>query len=227
MKKILILFLIIFTISNIFAKDDKDNKKWKRHYIDFCGVTGFSIYYLEFIEYNRISDSNKYKKNLFGIGGNIGLSFAYQYAFTPYFAFGGGLSFFIPFMVNFGAYNVYEYDSSKKNYYDNLSGEIKPYFAVPVLPIPYFMNLTFDFNFMVGDLKDKKLAFLFDIGGGSFFSTRIGFYKNGFVFKIGYGLSISDRFIEFRGNALNIEEIINGSDLCHSINFHIGYKFNF
>lgn len=201
MKKylfVLILFLIIIPLNA------KDTEKLKKHFIDLTGIIGFSTYYVETVEYTR-SDETRYNRVNFNMGGLLGISSGYQYAFNKNFAFGGGISAFIPIMVNMMTVKNQEYFN---------------------IDYPYAANITLNLNFMFGDLKDKKTAFLFDIGGGTFFSTKIGFYSNGFVFKMGYGLSMSSVFASLRSNAFVISEIIKGSDLCHSITFDFGYKFN-
>lgn len=71
-------------------------------------------------------------------------------------------------------------------------------------------------QFMFGDLEKRKIAFLFDIGGGWLFSVKAGGYFKGFVLKIGYNLVYKDASILFA----NIET-------SHYVSIEIGYKHNF
>jgi len=120
------------------------------------------------------------------IGGNFGTSVGYQYRFTKYFAFGPGATLIgsVTYNPNYNPQHPTMFGSMD---FGNNGGAV--------------MGL-----FMFGDMDNKKIAFLFDIGAGWLFATKIGCYINGFVFKLGYHSTFSFYY--------------------HNIILEFGYKFN-
>jgi hypothetical protein len=121
------------------ANTEKNDQIWKRHFFDLGIIGGSSI--CSWLGYT--GNANIY----YGyFGGLIGGSIAYQYAFSPYFAFGPGMSGFgsihpgfITSTANIGK-NITSYQ-----YVNQASG--------------IFSGGALMFNFMFGDLKYKKLLF--------------------------------------------------------------------
>jgi|GEM_PF-3949382 len=123
-----------------------------------------------------------------GHGGLIGSSFGYLYGFNNYFAFGPGITFLI----------ALAYQRSLLEERLTISG-----------------STCFLLQFMFGDLRKNKIAFLLDIGGFMLFSTKIGVYIKGFFFKVGYTLFNFDVF-DFRYLTFG-----------HCVTIDFGYKINF
>ena len=123
-----------------------------------------------------------------GNGGFIGASFGYMYGFNQYFAFGPGITFFLA-IVN---------QESEAETRTGFSG------VTSIL-----------FQFIWGDLKYKKIAFLFDVGGLMLFSTKIGLYIKGFMFKVGFTL--------FNYDGFDFQYLTFG----HTLTIDLGYKINF
>ncbi|MBP7553022.1 MAG: hypothetical protein KA885_06315 [Spirochaetes bacterium] len=65
------------------------------------------------------------------------------------------------------------------------------------------------FKLMAGDLANKKVAFVFDIGGAWAFGLKAGVYYNGMTLKMGYLLTYPY------------------GPGAHTLSFDIGYSFNF
>jgi len=178
-KHLLILLLIVFSLSKIISLESNikvnDNQSWNRHFFDLSGMGGATIYY-----YPSIPQ--------YGAGGLVGLSFGYQYAFTPYFSFGPGATGFFS-IISASGINP---DTGEK-------------FEEPVIDYGFSGGcITALFSF--GDLKNKKIAFLLDIGVGWMAIAKVGLYYKGFMVKMGYALT---RF-----------------GLGHNITLDFGYKFN-
>ena len=78
-KKVFVFFITILFACLLYSQENNEsnNQIWKRHFFDLSIMGGPSIYYNPFLPF-------------FGAGGLVGISFGYQYAFTPYFAFGPG-----------------------------------------------------------------------------------------------------------------------------------------
>ncbi|MCG8570343.1 MAG: FlgO family outer membrane protein [Spirochaetes bacterium] len=116
--------------------------------------------------YTRIYQlNNTYTNEYSGIQGNggaFGGSFGYLYGFTPYFAFGSGFS---GFLILFHSSNMGDNNDIGSN-----------------------GSTLLLMQFMFGDLKHKRIAFLFDIGGLLLFGFKTGFFIKGFSCKIGYAL---------------------------------------
>lgn len=129
----------------------------KKNFFDLCFVGGPNIYTYDY------SDALKNKPNIYKNGGLIGISFGYMFAFTKFFAFGPGATGFVAM-----------------NYVPEINGG-QDYMLSPKCSGGAIMA-----QFMMGDLADKKTAFLLDLGGGWLFAGKIGIYVKGFVFKVGY-----------------------------------------
>ncbi len=147
----------------------------------------------------------------------LGLSWGYCYAFNNYFAFGPGGSFLIP-IVNQKKYLYAKttsndddksieksedfINSTKRNDYINYVD-------------PFYFTGTFNLQFMIGELSRRKIAFLFDIGGGWLFTTKLGIYIHGFVLKVGYLLH-------------GMHTVVNKSadGYQHNILLELGYTIN-
>ena len=212
-KLLLIILICIFSTLLINPQTEEEiieatsnEKYWKRHFFDLCLVGGLSFgtgsYYITSEQNSRIDSGDEALVTVIYIGGLIGASFGYQYAFTNNFAFGPGFSAFLNIMGN-GYYEDLYYDN---NHYIS-------YLTKQTGSIGVFSGGTFMFMFMFGDLKNKKIAFLFDVGGGILVSAKLGLYIKGFVFKTGYA---------FTGVGPNFNDMTFG----HHITLDFGYKFN-
>lgn len=206
---VFIMFLPLMLFSNKFYLDDGTIIEGK--IIDTSSdtttiKTDFGLlnikkgsYYNSRREYKKaLRLRNTWKRHFFDITGSIGISvsafhlillpiggsFGYQYAFNPIFAFGGGISFLLTIFPNPNA-NFISMMISQSTVMGTLL-------------------------FMVGDLGTGKVAFVFDIGVGYGFSTKIGLYIKGFLVKLGW--NISSPFCCFVGT--------------QSFTLDIGYKIN-
>jgi|GEM_PF-4241162 len=206
MNKKNILFisiLIIFSLLNYRIYPDKknnnQNETWKRHFFDLCFTGGFSFYYFKTI---IVQSGNEHNYQIKGYGCDTGLAIGYQYAFNKNFAFGPGISIF--------GVILYEND---------IISEIDSDFERITERLTYDVNAALMFQFMFGDLKEKKWAVLLDFGGGWIAAIKLGIYANGFVFKTGYHFSL--RYFSFSG-----DNFLHFFSQSHHITFDIGYKFN-
>jgi TolB-like protein len=137
------------------------------------------------------------------IGGVITLTFGYQYAFTRYFAFGPGATIVLPLSGYQTKYK--EGDPSKfMNYYNHLK----------------FTGGSFLLSFLFGDLEQSKLGFSLDIGGAWWAAAKIGFFANGFTFKLGYSLTGLPEL------SFDTLEKAQPPAYCNNISMEFGYKFN-
>ncbi len=119
------------------------------------------------------------------VGGLVGFSFGYEYAINDYFAFGAGAMMFISIIYNQHSVGLYFQPGVS---IEGSGGSIM-------------------FMFMFGELRHSKIAFLLDVGGGWLGAIKLGIYVKGFVFKVGYSVTLVG--------------------LMHNVTFDIGYKFNF
>ena len=199
-KLLLIILFCIFSTFLINAQSEEDiikatsnEKYWKRHFFDLCVMGGPSF------GHYSLADVNIHE-----FGGLIGISFGYQYAFTDKFAFGPGFSGFFNIMGN----GYYEEDQNS----NNITYKSKTEYIIGI-----YSGSTLMFMFMFGDLKNKKIAFLLDVGGGILASAKLGLYYKGFVFKTGYAFTgigtfrFGDSYFWYYG---------------HHLTFDFGYKFN-
>jgi hypothetical protein len=211
-KLLYIITFSIFLTLLINAQSEKEiieassnEKYWKRHFFDLCLMGGPSFGHYSLIA-NSLVDVNYYD-----FGGLIGISFGYQYAFTNKFAFGPGFSGFLYIPGNgFYKENFNTAGNSGGDY--SLTYEIKTNYIIGM-----FSGSTLMFMFMFGDLKNEKIAFLLDVGGGILVSIKLGLYYKGFVFKTGYS---------FTGIGTFHYADFNYWYYGHHLTFDFGYKIN-
>lgn len=161
MKKKLIIFLfMIILVNSIFSNEENQKEiKYTNHFIDIFAISAGYT----FVNYTFDNTSNTYiNLNSVSNGFNFGYSGGYMYSFTKNVGFGGGLSLSIPgifFNVN-----------------NNISFALK-------------ISVLGTLLFMFGDLQNKKIAFLLDIGVGWLAGIKFGILLDKLTIKIGYSLS--------------------------------------
>lgn len=208
-------------------KNDTNEKYWRRHFISFglgVGVSFFKGVYSS--ESNSIDDYddaniaegeyiNFYYELFFeGIGSGIALDWGYVYGVNRYFGIGVGLWGYLPIVPMNMNYNTYITGDSG-SYWDGkdldeytdrymrefVNSYFKDGYTAGIMELSGGALLL---KMMIGDLKTRKIAFLFDIGAGWLFVVKAGFYIRGFSFKVGYHLpgTVTIWDTDYAGNVL-------------------------
>ncbi len=189
---------------------------WTRHFLNICFIDGATLFldqkYTYIDEYyveHHTGTNGSFLATVNAYGGLLGFSIGYLYSFTKYFGFGPELNIFGSIL----------YAEVEVDYKDSeLEDKYKSTF--------YYENFSIAlmFQFMIGDLINKRIAFLIDIGGGWIGSIKIGIYVKGFVLKTGYSITgcitpIEKEYLDFHSN--------DQFKVFHNITIDIGYTINF
>ncbi|OHD07126.1 MAG: hypothetical protein A2Y34_17370 [Spirochaetes bacterium GWC1_27_15] len=204
MKKILfiaiylnILIILLPETTNLDNKSLKDRK----NYLDISFLTGYTnkTYSLSSVIYSGYEE-------LYRIQGlHVGIEIGYQRLFTNFYAFGGSISFIMPIIGNVNISNK-QTGSVLYNRFESIE------------LLSTTTGATLNLNFIFGDLVNKKIAFIFDIGGGLLFRVMAGIYIKGFIFKAGYHLTVDLNTISSYQDSTPV--------FVHHLCFSIGVKIN-